>query len=217
MRPIGRLAAAVAHPPGAMGAPATSAAHVLALLDEDDDSLKLHALQQLDRSVHDFWFQISSSIAAIEALYEDEEFSHRELAALVASKVRSRGLALLGSAICMPGQPAPGDAPWAAPPRAPPTERRVAPPPTDLRSRPAALPALHRQVFYHLGDLDDALSYALGAGGLFDVNARSEYVQTILGESQPPSAVLGFVVCRLAMVACSAQQHGLYTFVAAQD
>ncbi|KAI7845077.1 hypothetical protein COHA_001442 [Chlorella ohadii] len=60
-------------------------------------------------------------IAAIEALYEDEEFSHRELAALVASKV-----------------------------------------------------------FYHLGDLDDALSYALGAGGLFDVNARSEYVQTIL-------------------------------------
>ncbi|PRW45196.1 26S proteasome non-ATPase regulatory subunit 1-like protein A-like [Chlorella sorokiniana] len=104
-----------------MGAPATSAAHVLALLDEDDDSLKLHALQQLDRSVHDFWFQISSSIAAIEALYEDEEFSHRELAALVASKV-----------------------------------------------------------FYHLGDLDDALSYALGAGALFDVNARSEYVQTIL-------------------------------------
>ena len=37
-------------------------------------------------------------------------------------------------------------------------------------------------MFYHLGDLDDALSYALGAGSLFDVNARSEYVQTILGE-----------------------------------
>ncbi|KAI3426179.1 hypothetical protein D9Q98_008556 [Chlorella vulgaris] len=99
----------------------TSAAHVLALLDEDEDSLKLYALQQLDRSVHDFWFQISSSIAAIEALYEDEEFSHRELAALVASKV-----------------------------------------------------------FYHLGDLDDALSYALGAGSLFDVASTSEYVQTIL-------------------------------------
>lgn len=82
-----------------MGAPATSAAHVLALLDEDDDSLKLHALQQLDRSVHDFWFQISASIAAIEALYEDEEFSHRELAALVASKVRPGGLAALGGVI----------------------------------------------------------------------------------------------------------------------
>lgn len=38
------------------------------------------------------------------------------------------------------------------------------------------------QVFYHLGDLDDALSYALGAGPLFDVAGTSEYVQTILGE-----------------------------------
>ena len=38
------------------------------------------------------------------------------------------------------------------------------------------------QVFYHLGDLDDALTYALGAGGLFDVNSASEYVLTILGE-----------------------------------
>lgn len=67
----------------------TSAAGLLALLEEEDDSLKLYALQQLDRTVHDFWFQISTSIAAIEALYEDEEFSHRELAALVASKVRA--------------------------------------------------------------------------------------------------------------------------------
>lgn len=74
-----------------MAAGTTSAAHVLALLDEEEDSLKLYALQQLDKSVDDFWFQISSSIAAIEALYEDEEFSHRELAALVASKVRDRG------------------------------------------------------------------------------------------------------------------------------
>ncbi len=38
------------------------------------------------------------------------------------------------------------------------------------------------QVFYHLGDLDDALTYALGAGSLFDVNSSAEYVQTILGE-----------------------------------
>ncbi len=37
------------------------------------------------------------------------------------------------------------------------------------------------QVFYNLGDLDDALTYALGAGKLFDVNETSEYVQTILG------------------------------------
>lgn len=65
-----------------------SAANVLALLDESDDALKLYALEQLNRTVHDFWFQISGSIATIEALYEDEEFTHRELAALVASKVR---------------------------------------------------------------------------------------------------------------------------------
>ena len=65
----------------------TSAAGTLALLEEDDDSLKVHALQLLDKSVHDFWFQIAASIASIEALYEDEEFSHRELAALVVSKV----------------------------------------------------------------------------------------------------------------------------------
>ena len=37
------------------------------------------------------------------------------------------------------------------------------------------------QVFYHLGELDDALTYALGAGQLFDINEQSEYVQTLLG------------------------------------
>lgn len=40
------------------------------------------------------------------------------------------------------------------------------------------------QVFYHLGELDDALSYALGAGKLFDINEPSEYVQTTLGEPE---------------------------------
>lgn len=74
----------------------TSAAGTLALLEEDDDSLKVHALQLLDKSVHDFWFQIASSIASIEALYEDEEFSHRELAALVVSKVGRLDRKVLG-------------------------------------------------------------------------------------------------------------------------
>lgn len=40
-------------------------------------------------------------------------------------------------------------------------------------------------MFYHLGDLDDALTYALGAGSLFDVSHKSEFVQTILGEREP--------------------------------
>lgn len=37
------------------------------------------------------------------------------------------------------------------------------------------------QVFYHLGELDDALTYALGAGQLFDITEKTEYVQTLLG------------------------------------
>jgi len=41
--------------------------------------------------------------------------------------------------------------------------------------------ALRAQVFYYLGELDSALSYALGAGSLFDVNDQSEYVQTLVG------------------------------------
>ena len=67
----------------------SSASGLLSLLDEDDESLKLYALQSLNRVVHEFWFQIASqqAIASVEAFYEDETFSHRELAALVASKV----------------------------------------------------------------------------------------------------------------------------------
>eukprot|EP00798_Chlamydomonas_sp_ICE-L_P002207 gene2207-33767_t len=104
-----------------MTAVVSSAAGLLSLLEEDHDDIKRYALQNLDKVVHDFWFQISGSIASVEALYEDEDFAQRELAALVASKV-----------------------------------------------------------FYHLGELDDALTYALGAGDLFDVNDQSEYVQTLI-------------------------------------
>jgi len=38
------------------------------------------------------------------------------------------------------------------------------------------------QVFYHLGELNDSLTYALGAGELFDVTDNSEFVQTLVGE-----------------------------------
>ena len=37
-------------------------------------------------------------------------------------------------------------------------------------------------VFYHLGELDDALNYALGAGSRFNVAEDSEYVQTLIGK-----------------------------------
>lgn len=38
------------------------------------------------------------------------------------------------------------------------------------------------QVFYHLDDLDDAVTYALGAAKLFDVDEDSDYCRTILGK-----------------------------------
>lgn len=37
------------------------------------------------------------------------------------------------------------------------------------------------KVYYHLGSFEDSLTYALGAGDLFDVNSHSEYVETIIG------------------------------------
>ena len=39
------------------------------------------------------------------------------------------------------------------------------------------------QVFYYLSELNDSLSYALGAGSLFDVSEDSDYVHTLLGKS----------------------------------
>lgn len=60
-------------------------------------------------------------------------------------------------------------------------DHRPCPPSRDAaRALTAARDAA--QVFYHLGELDDALTYALGAGSLFDLTEQSEYVQTILGE-----------------------------------
>jgi len=94
---------------------------LLTLLEDDNDELKQYALVNLDKVVHDYWFQISGSIASVEALSEDDEFPDRELASLIASKV-----------------------------------------------------------FYHLGELDSALAYALGAGNHFKVNEQSEYVQTLV-------------------------------------
>jgi hypothetical protein len=66
---------------------ASSAAGLLALLDDSDEKLQRYALTNLDKVVEQFWFQISASIASVEALYEDDEFPDRELAALLASKV----------------------------------------------------------------------------------------------------------------------------------
>ena len=68
----------------------TSAQGLISLLDEDDDRLRAYALKQLDAVVPDLWFEVSAAIATIEALYEDESFAERNLAALLASKVSPR-------------------------------------------------------------------------------------------------------------------------------
>ncbi|OTF78663.1 26S proteasome non-ATPase regulatory subunit 1-like protein, partial [Euroglyphus maynei] len=85
--------------------------------------MKIFALDKLNGVVDEFWPEISDVIGKIEVLYEDECFSHRKLAALVASKV-----------------------------------------------------------YYHLGSFEDSLTYALGAGELFNVHAISEYVDTIISK-----------------------------------
>lgn len=58
----------------------------------------------------------------------------------------------------------------------------------DLPSRPLAS-LVTSKVYYHLGSLDEALTYALGAGKLFDLShaddaepTEREYVETIIGK-----------------------------------
>ncbi|KAG8201986.1 hypothetical protein JTE90_027458 [Oedothorax gibbosus] len=101
----------------------TSAGGILSLLDENQEEVHDFALKKLNTIVDVFWPEISESIQKIEVLYENEIFSSRQLAALVASKV-----------------------------------------------------------YYHLGSFEDSLTYALGAGDLFDVNQSSEYVETTISK-----------------------------------
>lgn len=65
----------------------TSAAPYLSLLDEKDTALKVYALESLDKQVDQLWSEIANRIIDIEQLFEDNQFTHRELAALLASKV----------------------------------------------------------------------------------------------------------------------------------
>ncbi|CUM67555.1 uncharacterized protein PRCAT00005255001 [Priceomyces carsonii] len=64
-----------------------SAAPYLALLGEDDSSLKTYALSSLNEVVDQLWAEIANNITELEDLYEDESFEKRQLAALVISKV----------------------------------------------------------------------------------------------------------------------------------
>ncbi|XP_065313173.1 26S proteasome non-ATPase regulatory subunit 1-like isoform X2 [Gordionus sp. m RMFG-2023] len=65
----------------------SSSAGIISLLDEKDTQLKLFALSKLNVIVDEFWAEISEYISKIEILQEDVNFKHRDLAALVVSKV----------------------------------------------------------------------------------------------------------------------------------
>jgi 26S proteasome regulatory subunit N2 len=40
------------------------------------------------------------------------------------------------------------------------------------------------KVYYHLGEYDESIMFALGAGKLFDITSKSEYVETIICTSR---------------------------------
>ena len=66
---------------------ATSAAPLLALLRESDDTIRSYALESINGIVDQEWPEVSNDLPDIEALYDDLSFSNRKMAALVASKV----------------------------------------------------------------------------------------------------------------------------------
>lgn len=68
---------------------------------------------------------------------------------------------------------------------APPARRGAAPlerSPWAVRADRELAALVAAKVFYHLGELDDALSYALGAGLHFDVSSPNEFEQTLLSK-----------------------------------
>lgn len=50
--------------------------------------LQTHALQKLHQVVDQNWAEIADAIPLIESLSDDDQFSHKDLAASIASKVR---------------------------------------------------------------------------------------------------------------------------------
>ncbi|KAI0506671.1 armadillo-type protein [Xylaria bambusicola] len=64
-----------------------TATGVLALLADEEVELKVFALQTLNEDIDTVWFEVAPAVTDIEALYEDESFPERKLAALVLSKV----------------------------------------------------------------------------------------------------------------------------------
>ncbi|POR39068.1 26S proteasome regulatory subunit rpn2, partial [Tolypocladium paradoxum] len=64
-----------------------SATGVLAFLADEEPELKVFALQMLNDDIDTVWTEVAGALSQIEALYEDESFPERQLAALVLAKV----------------------------------------------------------------------------------------------------------------------------------
>ncbi|OAQ63592.2 26S proteasome regulatory subunit Rpn2 [Pochonia chlamydosporia 170] len=64
-----------------------SATGVLAFLADEEPELKVFALQTLNDDIDTVWTEVAGALNQIEALYEDETFPERQLAALVLAKV----------------------------------------------------------------------------------------------------------------------------------
>ncbi|KAI0473423.1 26S proteasome regulatory subunit rpn2 [Xylariaceae sp. FL0804] len=64
-----------------------TATGVLAFLADEEPELKVFALQTLNDDIDTVWFEVAGALGLIEALYEDDSFPDRKLAALVLAKV----------------------------------------------------------------------------------------------------------------------------------
>ncbi|KAH0538270.1 hypothetical protein FGG08_005141 [Glutinoglossum americanum] len=101
----------------------TSAAGLVGFLSEPDPELRVFALRKLDEEIDLLWAEVADSVGTIEALYEDDSFPERELAALLTAKV-----------------------------------------------------------YYHLGEYNESMIFALGAGKLFDLDNKGEFEETIISK-----------------------------------
>ncbi|CAO1615156.1 unnamed protein product [Sympodiomycopsis kandeliae] len=105
----------------------TSAAGLLSLLNEPEPELQAYAIEELNKSVAQFWAEIADNISTIEILSESTsslDATSRSQAAILASRV-----------------------------------------------------------YFHLGEFDEALSFALGAGDAFNVDLADEYTENIVSKA----------------------------------
>lgn len=102
----------------------SSASALIALLNEDDVTLKAEALRKLHDAIDFCWMDMTNDdITLVEKLFEDDNFPLQDLAASVASKF-----------------------------------------------------------YYHLEQYDDAVEFALYSGDRFNLDVKSEYVDTIVAK-----------------------------------